>query len=93
MAADYSAVCLAIALKFDLVHPVIDSTAISNGHISASGSDRAPGATSWPLTPPCRDRGNGFIGQPHTGLWHLALSEHQVHQPHYSGGPLAGGRL
>ena len=44
MAADYSAVCLAIALKFDLVHPVIDSTAISNGHISASGSDRAPDA-------------------------------------------------
>ena len=44
MAADYSAVCLAIELKFDLVHPVIDSTAISNGHISASGSDRAPDA-------------------------------------------------
>ena len=41
MATGYSAVCLAIALKFDLVHPVTDSTAISNGH-KAQGTFFSP---------------------------------------------------
>ena len=44
MAADYSAVCLAIALKFDLVHPGTGSTALLANHIPGFGSERAPGA-------------------------------------------------
>ena len=40
MATDYSAVCLAIALKFDLVHPGTGSTALLANHIPGFGSER-----------------------------------------------------
>ena len=44
MATDYSAVCLALALKTGSVHPGTGSTALSADHISGFGSERAPGA-------------------------------------------------
>ena len=44
MATDYSAVCLALALKTGSVHPGTGSTALSADHISSFGSERAPGA-------------------------------------------------